>query len=77
MTNEFDEFLAQPHTSWTGRTGRSSTAPEGEEEVLDDGRYRAFGFAPGDDLESCNVAWWLTAETPQGQEFLYRYLIRI
>jgi hypothetical protein len=76
MTDELDQYLPPSHTSWTGRTGRPAPA-EDDAAPPGDGRYRAFGSAPGDDIESCNVSWWLTAEIPQGQEIIYRYLIRI
>lgn len=80
MTHEFEEFLARPHTSWTGRTAKAATAPP---PVTDDydaeptGAYKAFGSAPGDDIESCSITWWLTADVPQGQEVMYRYLMRV
>lgn len=77
MTHEFEDFLSRPHTSWTGRTGKQQAPDDTPQDDPEDGRYKAFGFAPGDDLESCNVGWWLTADVPQGQEILYRFLIRI
>ena len=77
MTHEFEEFLSRPHTSWTGRTGKEPPKEEDLPTAPEDGRYKAFGFAPGDDLESCNIGWWLTADVPQGQEILYRFLIRV
>jgi hypothetical protein len=77
MTHEFEDFLSRPHTSWTGRTGREQPKDDDAYASPEDGRYKAFGFNPSDDIETCNVAWWLTADTPQGQELLYRFLIRI
>ena len=77
MTHEFEDFLSRQSASWTGRTGRQKPLDDAPPEATEDGQYRAFGFAPGDDLESCNVAWWLTATMPQGQEIQYRYLMRV
>lgn len=81
MTHEFEEFLSRPHTSWTGRTGKApapSAQPLTDDiELEPSGGYKAFGSAPGDDIESCSIAWWLTADVPQGQEVMYRYLMRV
>jgi hypothetical protein len=76
MTHEFEEFLSRPHTSWTGRTGKASPPTDDTAEAAD-GRYRAFGSTPTDELDACNVSWWLTADVPQGQEFQYRFLMRV
>jgi hypothetical protein len=79
MTHEFEDFLSRPHTSWTDRTAKAPLASQHGPTTDDapDGRYRAYGTTPSDDLDACNVSWWLTSDVPQGQEFQYRFLLRV
>lgn len=77
MTHEFEQYFSPPGSSWAGRTGKTMPPIGSVEEDAHDGRYRAFGVIPTDDLDACSVSWWLTAEVAQGQDFQYRYLLRV
>lgn len=78
MTSDFDDVF-QPATGWAERVAEPPRAIEadGSAPAPADGSYRAFGFAPKDDMETCDIAWWLPGNIIQGQEIQYRFLIRI
>jgi hypothetical protein len=76
MSNGFEDFLQQPSSTWAQRTAAPRPAAN-EAEAVGSGAYKAYGFTPTDDLETCDVAWWLNGAVPQGQTFQYRFLVRI
>lgn len=80
MTQDFDA-LFRPSGGWAKRVAgddpSASVAPQETAEDQQGGEYRAYGFVPSDDLHACEVSWWLTHDVPQGQEFQYRYLVRV
>lgn len=78
MSGSFDQFVERG--GWAGRVQeprQQPSEPDGEEKTVGSGPYKAYGFAPTDDLETCDVSWWLKGEIPQGQELQYRFLVRI
>lgn len=81
MTGSYDDFFQPRPPTWTQRIEPRASEPPPEAGLHprsgDEGQYRAFGFTPTEDLETCDVAWWLGHDTPQGQEVQYRFLVRI
>jgi hypothetical protein len=45
--------------------------------MVGSGSYKAYGHTPTNELETCDVTWWLTGQIPQGQEIQYRFLVRV
>lgn len=76
MSNDFDEVF-QNRGRWADRVSEPRMQPEAAEPAAETGAYRAFGYTPTDDLETCDIAWWLGGDTPQGQEIQYRFLVRV
>lgn len=81
MSGSYDEFLRQSPGGWAQRVGgdgRPADPPPSEmARSTEDGRYRAYGVTPTDELEGCDIGWWLGHDTPQGQEVQYRFVVRI
>ena len=80
MSRDFDDMFRRPgngSAAWTQRLGETRpNAPEGEQ-TAGSGAYKPYGYTPADDLETCEIAWWLPDGTVQGQEVQYRFLIRL
>lgn len=76
MTGSYDEMFQPRQPNWTQRVDPRPAPPEPAARTTEDGRYRAFGHTPSEDLETCDIAWWLGHDTPQGQEVQYRFLVR-
>lgn len=78
MSRNYDDVFHRPNGGWTQRVGEPPAAPAPDEPArsTEDGQYRPFGITPTDDLETCDIAWWLGHDTPQGQEVQYRFMIR-
>ncbi len=76
MSNDFDDVF-QNRGGWAQRVSEPRVQPEAVEQRPEPGAYRAFGYTPTDDLETCDIAWWLGGDTPQGQEIQYRFLVRV
>ncbi|MDO9223600.1 MAG: hypothetical protein Q7U20_07800 [Caulobacter sp.] len=77
MSHDFDEMFQRANGTWTQRVSDPRpNAPEGEQ-AAGSGLYKPYGYTPADDLETCEIAWWLPDGTIQGQEVQYRFLIRL
>lgn len=77
MSSEYDDIYRRG-PGWTQRVGEGRPLPpDTPARSTDDGQYRAFGATPAEDLETCDITWWLGGATPMGQEVQYRFLIRI
>lgn len=77
MTTDYDHAFQPAGPGWSQRIGdahRTATEPSRSTE---DGRYRAYGITSTDDLDTCDIAWWLGNDTPQGQDVQYRFIVRI
>lgn len=59
------------------RDAKTAGPPAEDEQAVGSGPYKAYGYTPADDLETCDVSWWLKGEIPQGQEIQYRFLVRV
>lgn len=83
MTDRYDDAIHRRPPAWTQRVDQRPPGQEAPPIAPDfgpspqDGEYRAYGVTPTDDLESCDIAWWLGHDTPQGQEVQYRFVVRI
>lgn len=79
MSRSYDDVFNRPNGGWTQRVGEPPATPPRDEPArsTDDGLYRPYGVTPTDDLETCDIAWWLGNDTPQGQEVQYRFIVRI
>ena len=77
MTGDFDETFQRPGGGWANRVAEPRVAPPEGEQVVGTGPYKPYGYAPTDDLETCDIAWWLKGQIPQGQEIQYRFLVRV
>lgn len=80
MSREYDELFQRQPGGWAQRVGSElppTPAPEAPARSTEDGLYRAYGTTPTDELEGCDIAWWLGHDTPQGQEVQYRFIVRI
>ncbi|HEY4942296.1 MAG TPA: hypothetical protein VII56_12785 [Rhizomicrobium sp.] len=75
MSNEFDDIF-QRSSAWTQRVNDvRPNAPDGEQ-IVGSGPYKPYGYTPADDLDTCDITWWLVGDVPQGQQIAYRFLIR-
>jgi hypothetical protein len=81
MSGDFDELFQRRNGGWAERAGGARPTPQepaaDPAPVPEEGAYRAYGYTPTDDLETCDIAWWLAGDVPQGQEIQYRFLVRI
>lgn len=78
MSRNYDDMFHRPNAGWTQRVGEPTEAVEDEPaRSTEDGLYRPYGVTPTDDLDSCDIAWWLGHDTPQGQDVQYRFIVRI
>lgn len=81
MSGSFDEFFQKG--GWTERvtepraSAPGAPEPAAHEAAVGSGPYKPYGYTPADDLETCDVSWWLKGEIPQGQEIQYRFLVRV
>ncbi len=77
MSREFDDVFQRPGGGWAQRfSDARPNAPDGEQ-VAGSGPYKPYGYTPMNELDTCDIAWWLGGDTPQGQEISYRFLIRV
>lgn len=79
MSRSYDDVFHRPNGGWTQRVGEAPpvTSPDEPARSTEDGLYRPYGVTQTDDLETCDIAWWLGHDTPQGQEVQYRFIVRI
>lgn len=78
MTGDYDSRFQRPEGGWAQRlSDPRASAPAEPLRSTEDGEYRAYGVTPTDDLDTCDIAWWLGNDTPQGQEVRYHYIVRI
>jgi hypothetical protein len=78
MSDDFDAIFQHPKGAWAQRVADPRPAPEEAESAATvDAPYRAYGFTPADDLDTCDIGWWLTGDVPQGQAIQYRFLVRV
>jgi hypothetical protein len=81
MNDDFDAVFGGGGRGWAQRVSEPRPAAPDPEPVFDSSAkaeaYKPYGFAPTEDLESCDITWWLAGDVPQGQEIQYRFLVRI
>jgi hypothetical protein len=79
MSGDFDEmFQSKAGGSWAHRVAEPQVdAPDEGEQAVGSGPYKPYGFTPSQDLETCDITWWLKGQIPRGQEIQYRFLVRV
>ena len=82
MSGSFDDMFQRNGGGWAGRVQEPRGAVQDPsearaEQVIGSGPYKPYGYTPADDLETCDVSWWLKGQIPQGQEIQYRFLVRV
>jgi hypothetical protein len=77
VSGDFDEMFQQRGKRWVERTSEPRPALAEGEELAGTGPYKPYGYVPTDDLETCDIVWWLPGQVAQGHVIQYRFLIRI
>lgn len=77
MTTNVDNMFQPNQPNWAQRVSEPRPPLAEPARTTEDGEYRAYGVTPTDDLDTCDIAWWLGHDTPQGQDVQYRFMVRI
>jgi len=75
MSHDFDDIYQRRPASWAARV--DPAPPADGEQVMGSTEYKPYRYTPTVDLETCEIAWWLKGQIPQGQVLQYRFLVRL